>query len=324
MSDDVQEGQSLLQRVLLADVARAYYLDNRSKVEIATRFGISRFQVARLLDEARASGIVTIEINDPRRPRNDRETELADRLGLATVRVVEDRGDGMPIAERVGSAVLGLLSELVRPGMTVGLSWSRTLDASARHLTELPPSTVLQLTGAFETESGGTFTRLLMQMNQRAGVTTYPLYAPLVVDAPSTADDLRRQPVVAAALSRADHLDLAVVSIGAWLPGHSSVWEKETDEIRAACTAAGAVAEFSGLFIDAAGSPVSTPLDGRTIGVSFDQLRRAERVVGFAYGGARAAAVVAAARTGLFSSMVVDEALAEALGAQDDLRVQRA
>lgn len=314
MVDDDDAGRAgVLQRVLLADVARAYYLDNRSKVEIAAQFGVSRFQIARLLDEARAVGVVSIEIHDPRRPRTDAERDLAAHLAVGTTRIVEDRADGMPHAERVGATVLGQLEEAVRPGMTVGLAWSRTLDAAARHLSDLPPTTIVQLTGAFETEGGGTFTRLLMQMNQRPGVTTYPLYAPLVVDARSTADDLRRQPVVAATLERADRLDLAVVAIGAWRPGESSVWGRVTDEVQRACTAAGAVAEFSGLFIDRTGKPVATPLDGRTIGVSIGQLRRAKRIIGFAWGPRRAEAVIAACSSGLFDTLVVDVDLADAL-----------
>ena len=48
--------------ILLAAVGRRYYLDGRSKVEIAEEFGFSRFKVARLIDAARESGIVHIEI----------------------------------------------------------------------------------------------------------------------------------------------------------------------------------------------------------------------------------------------------------------------
>lgn len=51
-------------RALLAAVARAHYIDDLSRVEIAETFGISRFKVARLLARAREEGIVTIKIND--------------------------------------------------------------------------------------------------------------------------------------------------------------------------------------------------------------------------------------------------------------------
>ena len=51
--------------VLAARVARQFYLEGISKVDIADRLGISRFRVARLLDSARESGLVRIEIGLP-------------------------------------------------------------------------------------------------------------------------------------------------------------------------------------------------------------------------------------------------------------------
>jgi len=51
--------------VLAARVARQFYLEGVSKVDIADRLGISRFRVARLLDCAREAGMVHIEIGLP-------------------------------------------------------------------------------------------------------------------------------------------------------------------------------------------------------------------------------------------------------------------
>src|ERR1700678_702315 len=51
--------------VLAARVARRFYLDGVSKVDIAGQLGISRFRVARLLDSARETGMVRIEIGLP-------------------------------------------------------------------------------------------------------------------------------------------------------------------------------------------------------------------------------------------------------------------
>src|SRR5881398_2788479 len=64
------------QRVLLTSVARRYYLENWSKSQIADRYGISRFRVARLLNQSRESGLVTIRIEDS----GPIDTELSDRL----------------------------------------------------------------------------------------------------------------------------------------------------------------------------------------------------------------------------------------------------
>lgn len=314
MSDPESGGADLQRRVLLAELAKAYYLDDVSKVDIAKAFGMSRFQVARLLEQARASGVVTIEVHDPRLPRSAREHALADALGIDTARIVElDETDGDLRVEQFGAVVLTAMRDAIRPGMTVGLCWSRTLDRAARFLPALPPCSLVQLTGAFEVAGSGTFSRMLMQLDRRAGVQTFPLYAPLVVDQRSTAQDVRRQPVVADALAHAEALDLAMVAIGAWLPGESAVWEKVTPEVQQACTRAGAVAEFSGTFLDARGAAVQTPLDGRVIAVGLPQLRAARHVVGFAHGPRRATALRAAAASGAFSSVIVDSTLASAV-----------
>ena len=50
---------------IAARVARQFYLEGVSKVDIADRLGISRFRVARLLDSARDAGMVRIEIGLP-------------------------------------------------------------------------------------------------------------------------------------------------------------------------------------------------------------------------------------------------------------------
>ncbi len=52
--------QSLSELVLISRIARAYYLDGHSRVEIADQLDISRFRVARMLETARTSGIVHI------------------------------------------------------------------------------------------------------------------------------------------------------------------------------------------------------------------------------------------------------------------------
>ncbi len=48
---------------LAADVARRYYIDGATKSEIAGELGLSRFKVARVLDQARTSGLVRIELH---------------------------------------------------------------------------------------------------------------------------------------------------------------------------------------------------------------------------------------------------------------------
>ena len=57
--------RSAARTIQLLEVARRFYIDTESKVVIAKRLGISRFTVSRLLEQARSSGLVRIDIRPP-------------------------------------------------------------------------------------------------------------------------------------------------------------------------------------------------------------------------------------------------------------------
>src|SRR5688500_4755190 len=65
-----------------AVVARRYYLEGRTRIQIAEEFGISRFKVARMLDEALESGMVEITIHNPGSIDVDLSTAMQRRYGL--------------------------------------------------------------------------------------------------------------------------------------------------------------------------------------------------------------------------------------------------
>src|SRR5947208_10585439 len=81
------------QLVLMASVARRYFLDGRSKLEIAEEFGLSRFKVARLLDAARGSGLVRIEIGHQGLIDVDLSARLQSAFGLRHAVVVDTTED---------------------------------------------------------------------------------------------------------------------------------------------------------------------------------------------------------------------------------------
>ena len=76
-----------------AMVARRYYIDDKQKNEIADEFGISRFKVARLLEEARASGIVRIYVDMPSEIDLPLGERVAARFAIRRVIVVRTSDD---------------------------------------------------------------------------------------------------------------------------------------------------------------------------------------------------------------------------------------
>lgn len=295
-------------------VARRYYLDNQSKIDIAADLGISRFKVARLLEMARAEGIVTIEVHDPRGIDPDLSEALRAALGIRRALVL----DAAPQPRtQVGALAAQYLRETVKPHAVVGLAWSRSTQALVEHLHDLPPCTVVQLCGVIPQAAGEEHNvELVRRAAQNVGATAVTFYAPLVVPDAATATTLRRQPGIADALRRCDHLSVAVIAVGMWAPGDSTVYDALPARQRAVFAKRGAVAESSGLLVAADGRPLHDGLQKRAIAVTESQLRRADDVVALAIEPHRTPAIRALTRSGIVSALITHRAVAERLLAE--------
>src|SRR5688572_23731594 len=119
--------------VLSASVARRYYLDGRSKVEIAEEFGLSRFKVARLIEVARASGLVRIEIGHKGLIDVDLSAQVRGRFWLEHAVVVDTRDDhDESLRKHLGQVAAELLAEVIGPDDVLGVAWSRSVGAMAK------------------------------------------------------------------------------------------------------------------------------------------------------------------------------------------------
>ncbi|HUN38299.1 MAG TPA: sugar-binding domain-containing protein [Trebonia sp.] len=307
--------------VLAARVARQFYLEGVSKVDIADRLGISRFRVARLLDSARESGLVRIEIGLPGGMLDaGLSAELCSAFGLKQAFVFNFPEDESALRQRLGEAVGQVLMDLIKPGDVLGLSWSRTLSGLTAALTQLPPCQIVQLTGAVPPPDGRDLLDLVRSVARIGGGTAHVFYAPMLVDDAQMASAIRRQSDIAEAFALIPGVTIAVVSIGAWSPGLSTIYDAVTPQERAALTAAGVHAELAGVFIGADGSPVETALDSRMIVTPGPLLRRIPFVLAVAYDAAKSQAVRAAIRGGLVHGLVTHTRLARALLSLADSR----
>lgn len=303
------------QLVLTASVARRYYLDGRSKVEIAEEFALSRFKVARLLEDARTSGLVRIEIGHPGTVDVELSGQLMATLGLRHC-VVTDTPDEHPatLREHLGAAAADLLTEIVTDDDVLGLSWARSVSAMATALTELAPVPVVQLTGALARPGvDDSSIELVREVARVGGGPAYFFYAPMAVADAATARALRRQPEVERAFSLIDSVTIAVAGVGAWEPEQSTLFDATGEAERAALARKGVCADVSGVLIDADGTPVRARLTDRMIGITHAQMAAVPEVIGIVYGPAKVGAALAAVRGGLVDSLVTHSTLATAL-----------
>jgi DNA-binding transcriptional regulator LsrR (DeoR family) len=300
--------------VLGATVARRYYLEGASKSEIAAELGLSRFKVARLLERARATGLVRIELDAPGEINLELSVRVRSAYGLRHCIVIEaPEDDDALLRGALGRAAAELLSEIVEPGDVLGVSWARSLMAMRGSLTRLPACDVVQLTGALSLPADESPVELVRDLARRSNGRGFFYYAPMVLPDALTARVLRTQPDVAHALSRFADVTKAVVGIGAWQQGLSTVADALSEHEREELYDLGVRGELSGVQFDGDGQPVITPLTDRLIGIDAAQLHAVPEVIALAYGAPKTAAVDAAIRGGLITSLVTHTAMAREL-----------
>lgn len=302
---------------LVEQVARLFYEQQLTKLEIAARLGISRFRVARLIDRALADGVVRIEFRGA--PGQDRTLGAAvvERFGVGRC-VVAASDDPAAVARLAAEVVDGLLE----PGDSIGIAWGTTLARVVRAmpLRDDPSIDVVQLAGSSprlgSEADPGDLTRVLAE---RLGATHHRMHAPAFVDAPELRAALLRLPDVAGVVSRYADLAIAIVGIGAFGDGAGGA---SSSLIRSGALSPadarrlarqGAVGDLLVHPFTATGRFLAPDLAARALAIGIQDLRRIPTVVAVASGAAKVAAIRGALATGVPGVLVTSAATAREL-----------
>lgn len=294
-----------------AMVARMFYLDRRTKSDIADELDLSRFKVARLLDLARDAGIVRIEIASPSGLDIDLADAVRRRFGLTEACVLDlAASSGADERAQLGHPAGGFVGSFLRDGDVVGVAWGRTLSAL---VDELPVvrAEVVQIAGGMPGSFGESPVDLARRLAGRWGGEPSLLQAPFVVAGEAAARVLRDEPANRATLRRFDELDVAITGVGAYEASSPLAALPEADRRRLGD--ADVAAEFCGQFVAADGRLLDVGLGTRMLCISADQLAATDRVIAVAGGAGKAGALEAALRTGLITHLVTDRPAARVL-----------
>jgi DNA-binding transcriptional regulator LsrR (DeoR family) len=307
MKSTVSHGTAML----AATVARRYYIDNDTKSEIADSMGVSRFKVARLLEIGVREGIVRFEITTPNAFNSELSEAIRKRFGLRRVVVIDlPEGErGAPaMRQAVGRAAADVLSELVTETDVLGVGWGRTLSSMSTELREIAPCLVVQMAGMVGSINENSM-ELARKISLVGGGQAYPLFVPLIVQDAQTAQSLRTQPGVAAAIKLFNSITVAAVAVGSWVPPDSQMMAALPIHERDALVGQGVVAEVLSTLIRADGSIVESLAD-RSMTTDTETLRSIPELVLITGGESKAEAVRAVLAAGLGTTLVTDSAMA--------------
>lgn len=301
------------ERILVVEVARQFYLEDKSKTELAAEHGLSRFKIARLLEQARTEGVVRIEIDDAGLTHRSEAVALQRHLGLQDCIVVPAARTEVDNRRALARAAAAFVIARARDRDVIGFSWGRTLVAIGEHMAALPPATLVQLTGTVGNDVAQSPVEVIRRIAERTRVRTMAVFAPLFAGTEDGATAMRSDPANAATIRMYRDLDLAVLSVGSWEPPITQLAEFFSEPEREELNTAGARAEMAGIFVRDDGSIVDASVARRRISVSVDELLRARRVLAVAGTTEKAPAIMAVARSGLISSLVTDTETAAVL-----------
>jgi DNA-binding transcriptional regulator LsrR (DeoR family) len=308
---------------LIARVARMYHLDDMKQAEIAQRLRISQAGISRLLRRARDEGVVRISVDAPSGTYPELEERLARRFGLSEVVVaecVEDREE--QILSRIGEAAAQYLEATLQPNEVIGISsWSETL---LRMVDNLDParrsqaSRVVQILGGMGNPGVQRHaTSLTTRLARLTGAEPMLLATQGVTRTTEAQQALVADPYVASTMAEFGRITMALVGVGGLEPSKlladsgnvfTSTELRELESLHA-------VGDLCLHFFDANGDPIRSPIEGRVIGISLEQLRAIPRVVGVAGGARKHKALLGVLRGQLIDVLVTDQFTAARLDA---------
>jgi deoxyribonucleoside regulator len=301
----------------LIEVARLYYEHDFSQLQIAKKIGISRPGVSRLLQAARETGIVKIEIIDPDAHGTQLEDSLREKFGLKNVIVVPTDSDSSQIKKRLGHATVKYLEQLIYPEMILGVSWGSTMREVAKHFNKNPVNgmVVVQLNGGVSKAEYDTHaSEIAQRIGEKLWATPFLLPLPAIVDTPELKKAILKDRNISRTLDYANNADIAVYTIGLFnqdsvLVSADYFDQQEIDNL----LKNDAIADICSRIITKDGRICSKDLDNRTIGIELDELRKKKYSIAVAGGKEKFPAVLAGIRSGVLNVLITDEYIASKL-----------
>ncbi|MGB5560219.1 MAG: sugar-binding domain-containing protein [Paracoccaceae bacterium] len=291
---------------MLHTVAKLHYESDLSQVQIAKQLGLSTATISRLLQRARAEGIVRIEVRDIFAP-DELGVRLADALGLQQVVAVDAPATGLlpalaaPLSRLLIAANLG-------EGSVLMVGWGRTVAAVIEAgLPPMPGVHFVPSTGGMQQHAqhfqSNEFSRRAAEVT---GGVPHFIHAPYL-PAADALDFFLADASVQASVALWDRIDLAVVGIGQpYGLDRPSAGRADPD----LAEAAGDVVRH---YFDPQGRIIKWRGEGNMIAVSCEQLRAAPTVIGIAVGEPKVTSIIGAARAKLITALVTDVRTANAV-----------
>lgn len=287
---------------LATKAAWYYYMEDNTQAQIAEVMGVSRAKVIRLLEEARAQGIVQFSFRKNDSQRVSAEQLLIDRFGLKDAFVVPTPLDSSAINQSIAQGAAHYVSDHLREDGYLNIGYGDTVSRMLGFLAKNREESlnVVSLTGG------------VSYYLPSVGTTAYSMHlfltpSPLVVSSRQVRDALLDEKSLQDVSTMTEHADMSVVGIGAAVEGATVLRNGILNEGElAVLKMQGAVGDVLNHFMDKDGNLIQTEIEDRVISTDLDKLRQLKNVVGVAGGKDKVTAIKAVLNGGYLNVLITD------------------
>jgi len=287
---------------LATKAAWYYYMEDNTQAQIAEVMGVSRAKVIRLLEEARAQGIVQFSFRKNDSQRVSAEQLLIDRFGLKDAFVVPTPLDSSAINQSIAQGAAHYVSDHLREDGYLNIGYGDTVSRMLGFLAKNREESlnVVSLTGG------------VSYYLPSVGTTAYSMHlfltpSPLVVSSRQVRDALLDEKSLQDVSTMTEYADMSVVGIGAAVEGATVLRNGILNEGElTVLKMQGAVGDVLNHFMDKDGNLIQTEIEDRVISTDLDKLRQLKNVVGVAGGKDKISAIKAVLNGGYLNVLITD------------------
>lgn len=303
---------------LLSKISSMYYEQNYNQQEIADRLHLSRPKVSRMLKQAREEGIVQISIVSPNGNFVDLENSLEKKFSLQEVLIIEanTQASNQFLKQQIGSASANYLHRTVSDGEIIGVTWGTTLQAMVDAMPQKKIENlhiVQALGGVGPPEAKAHATDISRRLSQLLSSQLTLLPAPGIVGSIEAKNVLLSDRQVKGTLDLFSKINTLYVGLGA-LDTNPVLHEDSQEvppQILEKIMSSTAVGDIALHFFDINGKEVHSKLKDLVIGISIEEIKQIDTVVGMAGGEKKVDVIHGALKGGLINVLITDNKTAE-------------
>lgn len=307
-------------RDVLDEAARAgwlYYVGGKTQDQIAQELGVSRQRAQRLVSRAMAEGLVHVRLEHRIGECIELEQALAERFGLAHVRVAPGIGDGGDPTRSIAPVAAAYAERFLssEAPITIAVGTGRALRRMVEEIAPMtcPQHRLVSLIGNIAPDATASNYDVIMRFAEKVGAPHYPMPLPVILPSPQERAQFYALTQLQVVEQLARTADVTFVGVGQmnenaplYKDGFLTLEELHEQQDQ------GAAGEIASWVFDAEGRYLDNAHNARIGGLRAGLSDRGP-VIGIAAGPEKVTAIAAALKGGLLDGLITSDITARKL-----------